>query len=86
MIAIHRIHNLETNWAWPISSQILVISEHTLFTLKGKELEIYLYCTVRAWTMPTLCLFLAVPWVGMQAVIVAFLGRTLTFFLNYNSC
>ena len=66
MIAIHRVHNLETNRAGPISSQILVLSEHILFTLKGKEFEIYLYCTVRAWTMPTMCLFLAVPLVGMQ--------------------
>ena len=56
MIAIHRVHNLETNRAGPISSQILVISEHILSTLKGKELEIYLYSTVRAWTMLGLCL------------------------------
>ena len=31
--------------------------------------------------MPTLCPFLAVPcWVGLQSVIVAFLGHTLSFF------
>ena len=30
--------------------------------------------------MPTLCAFLKVPWVGLQSVIVAFLGHTLSFF------
>ena len=30
--------------------------------------------------MPTLCLFLTVPWVGLQSVIMAFLGHTLSFF------
>ena len=29
--------------------------------------------------MSTLCLFLAVSWVGLQSVIVAFLGNTLSF-------
>ena len=32
--------------------------------------------------MPTLCPFLTVPWVGLQSVIVAFLGHTLSFFEN----
>ena len=46
-----------------------------------KELEINIYCTVRAWIIPTLCPFLAVPClVGLQSVIVAFLGHTLSFF------
>ena len=45
-----------------------------------KELEIYKYCTVRDWIMPTLCTFLTVPWVGQQSLIVAFLGHTLSFF------
>ena len=30
--------------------------------------------------MPTLCPFLAVAWVGLQSVIMAFLGHTLSFF------
>ena len=30
--------------------------------------------------MPSLCPFLTVPWVGLQSVIVAFLGHTLSFF------
>ena len=30
--------------------------------------------------MPTLCPFLTVPWVGLQSVIMAFLGLTLSFF------
>ena len=30
--------------------------------------------------MPTLCPFLAVPWIGLQSVIMAFLGHTLLFF------
>ena len=48
-----------------------MLSEHKLFTLKGKELEIYLYCTVRAWIILTLCPFLTVPRrVGLQSVIV----------------
>ena len=43
--------------------------------------EIYIYCIVRAWAVPTLCPFLAVPCrVGLQSVIVAFLGFTQTFF------
>ena len=29
--------------------------------------------------MPSLCPFLTVPWVGLQSVIMAFLGRTLSF-------
>ena len=29
------VHSLETNRARPISRQILVLSEHNLFTLKG---------------------------------------------------
>ena len=36
VIAIHRVHTLETHRAGPISRQILVLSEHNLFTLKGK--------------------------------------------------
>ena len=39
----------------------------------------HLYCTVRDWTIPTLCPFLTVPWVGLQSVIVAFLDHTLSF-------
>ena len=30
--------------------------------------------------MPTLCLFLAVPWVDLQSVFVTFLAHTLSFF------
>ena len=30
--------------------------------------------------MPTLCPFLTVPWVGLQSVIVALLGRTCIIF------
>ena len=36
VLAIHIVHSLETNRAGPISRQILVLSEHNLFTLKGK--------------------------------------------------
>ena len=32
--------------------------------------------------MPTLSPFLTVPWVGMQTVITAFLGHTLSFFFE----
>ena len=39
VIAIHRhrVHTLETNRARPISRQILVLSEHNLFTLNRKR-------------------------------------------------
>ena len=30
--------------------------------------------------MPSLCPFLTVPWVGLQSVVMAFLGHTLSFF------
>ena len=30
--------------------------------------------------MHSFCIFLTVPWVGLQSVIVAFLGHTLSFF------
>ena len=30
--------------------------------------------------MPTLCPFLTVPWVGLQSVVMAFLGHALSFF------
>ena len=30
--------------------------------------------------MPSLCPFITVPWVGLQSVIMAFLGHTLSFF------
>ena len=36
VLAIHIVYNLETNRAGPISRQIMVLSEHNLFTLKGK--------------------------------------------------
>ena len=40
VLAIHIVHSLETNRAGPgarpISRQIIVLSEHNLFTLKGK--------------------------------------------------
>ena len=36
VLAIHIVHNLETNRARSISGQILVLSEHKLFNLKGK--------------------------------------------------
>ena len=39
-----------------------------------------LYCTVKAWIMPTLCPFLTVPWVDLQPVIVALHGPTLSYF------
>ena len=35
-LAIYIVHSLETNRTGPISRQILVSSEHNLFTLKGK--------------------------------------------------
>ena len=35
-LAIHRFHSLETNRVGPIYRQIIVLSEHNLFTLKGK--------------------------------------------------
>ena len=35
VIAIHIVHSLEINRAGPISRQIIVLSEHNLFTLKG---------------------------------------------------
>ena len=35
VIAIHRVHDLETNRAKPIYRQILVLSKHNVFTLKG---------------------------------------------------
>ena len=46
VLAIHIVHSLETNGAGPISRQILVLSEHKIFTLKGKgtwNIQI-LYC------------------------------------------
>ena len=36
VIVKHRVLSLETNRAGPISRQILVLSDHNLFTLKGK--------------------------------------------------
>ena len=35
--------------------------------------------------MHTLCPFLAVPWVGLQSVIVAFLGHTLSIIVDDNT-
>ena len=35
VLAIHIVHSLETNMAGPISRQIIVLSEHNLFCLKG---------------------------------------------------
>ena len=36
VLAIRIVHSLDTNSTGPISRQILVLSEHDLFTLKGK--------------------------------------------------
>ena len=36
VIAIYRVHGLETNRARPIYRQILVLSKHNVFTLNGK--------------------------------------------------
>ena len=36
VLAIHIVNSLETNRVGPISRQILVLSEHNLFTSKGK--------------------------------------------------
>ena len=55
-VAIHKVHSLETNRAGSLYSQILVLSGHNLFILKGKE-TIYLYCTLTAWIMPTVPFF-----------------------------
>ena len=38
VLAIHIGRSLETNRTGPIPRQILVLSEHNLFTLKGKEI------------------------------------------------
>ena len=35
VLAIHLVHSLETNRTGSMSRQILVLSEHNLFTLKG---------------------------------------------------
>ena len=62
-----------------ISRQILVLSEHTLFTLKGTWNIPILYCKSldNAYLSP----FLTVSsQVGLQSVIVAFLGHTLSVF------
>ena len=74
VLVIHIVYSLETNRAGPgagqISRQIIVLSEHNIFTLKGK-IAWNLYCTVTAWIMPTLCPFLMVLcWAGLQTVIV----------------
>ena len=39
-----------------------------------------MYCTVRVWIVPSLCPFLTVPLVGLQSMLMAFLGHTLSFF------
>ena len=58
-----------------------MLSKHNLLTLKGKGTRnIHIYCTVRAWIMHNLCPFITVPWVGLNSVIMAFLGHTLSFF------
>ena len=36
VLAVHIVHSLETNRSGLISRQIIVLSEHSLFTLKGK--------------------------------------------------
>ena len=36
VLAIHIVHSLENNRAGTIFSQIIVLSEHNSFTLKGK--------------------------------------------------
>ena len=80
VLAIHIVHSLETNRVGPIPRQILVVSEHSLFTWKGKG----------TWNIPILhrnsldyaylVSFLTVPCrVGLQSVIVAFLRHTLSF-------
>ena len=43
-VAIHIVHSLENNRAGPISRQILVFSEHNIFTLKGTWNIPILYC------------------------------------------
>ena len=55
MISIYRVHSLETNRAEPTSRQILVLSEHKL---KRKVICNTPYCTVRAWAMPALWLYI----------------------------
>ena len=75
VLAIHIVHSLETNRAGPISSQILVLSEHNLFTLKEKRNYIpILYFNSLDYAYFVSLPFLTVPCqVGLQSVIVAFL-------------
>ena len=55
MISIYRVHSLETNRAEPTPRQILVLSEDKL---KRKVICNTPYCTVKAWAMPTLWLYI----------------------------
>ena len=63
--AMQRVHSIETK----IKANLNLILTYFI--------HIYLYCTVSACTMPTLCLFLLMPRVDLQSVIVAVLGHTL---------
>ena len=44
------------------------------------EAQIYLCCNVSSGTMPTLCLFLAVSWLGLLPVVVIFPGHIHSLF------
>ena len=81
LLAIHIVHSLETNRAGPISSQILVLSEHNLFMLKEKRNYIpILYFNSLDYVYFVSLPFLTVPCqVGLQSVIFAFLSHTLSF-------
>ena len=58
VLALHIVHSLETNRAGQLSSQILVLSNHNVFILKGIG-TIHLYGTLTALILPTSCHFLS---------------------------
>ena len=55
-----------------------VVSSFEIISMRKRELVAFLYHV----TVSILCLFLTVPWVGMQCVIVVFPGHT-HFFMLY---
>ena len=60
-----------------------VLSSFEIISPRKRELVALLYLFPRCHVaVSVLCLFLTVPWVGLQCVSVAFLGHTYFFFLK----
>ena len=64
---------------------VYVFSSFVFFSLGKRELVAYFNCLLAVMYVSVLCLFLMVPWVGLQCMIMVFPDQTHLLFVKPTS-